>query len=111
MPATHGFRIHSDYGPTSGEFNDIFAQSYITFYAVPTTGPEALALTKLHKTTSLFTNTLKVEFGSEGVHEYIMVLGSAALLVSYEKNIIGAKYVAQRKSTRDSHIFDWNEEA
>jgi CRISPR-associated endonuclease/helicase Cas3 len=111
LAAAHGFRLHSDTGPVPSELNKIFEQNYITFYIVPSIGPEALALTKLYKTTSLFTNTLKVDFGSEGEHEYMMVVGSAALLVSYEKGIIGAKYVVRRASTRGSHIFDWNEEA
>jgi hypothetical protein len=39
-----------------------------------------------------------------------MVVGSAALLVSYEKNIINAKFMAQRISARSSHIFDWEED-
>ena len=111
LAAAHGFRLHSDNGPVPSELNKIFEQNYITFYIVPAIGPEALALTKLYKTTSLFSNTLKVDFGSEGEHEYMMVVGSAALLVSCEKSIIGAKYVARRTSTRGSHIFDWNEEA
>jgi CRISPR-associated endonuclease/helicase Cas3 len=111
LAAAHGFRLHSDNGPVPSELNKIFEQNYITFYIVPAIGPEALALTNLYKTTSLFTNTLKVDFGNEGELEYMMVVGSAALLVSYEKSIIGAKYVVRRASTRGSHIFDWNEEA
>lgn len=111
LAATHGFRLYSDNGPVPSELNKIFEQNYITFYIVPAIGPEAIALTKLCKTTSLFTNTLKVDFGSEGEHVYMMVVGSAALLVSCEKSIIGAKYVVRRASTRGSHIFDWNEEA
>ncbi len=110
LAATHGFRLYSDDGSVSGELNNIFTQNYITFYAIPATGPEALALTKLRKTASLFTNMLKVDFGSEGEQEYIMVVGSAALLVSYEKSVIRAKHAVQRASTRGSHIFDWMEE-
>lgn len=110
LAATHGFRLYSNDGPVPGELNNSFSQNYITFYAVPATGPEALALTRLCKITSLFTNILKVNFDSEGEQEYMMVVGSAALLVSYEKSIIHAKYVTQRASTRGSHIFDWGDE-
>src|SRR5260221_9808155 len=93
-----------------GKLKNFFKKNYITFYKIPATGPEALALTKLRKTASLFTNMLKVDFGSEGEQEYIMVVGSAALLVSYEKSVIRAKHAVQRASTRGSHIFDWMEE-
>jgi hypothetical protein len=74
---------------------------------VPAVGSEALALARLQKTTSLFTNTLRVDFANEGEHTYTIVLGSAALLVSYESNIIRAKFVGRRA---DSHIFDWDDD-
>ncbi len=109
LAATRGFCLFSDNGPVPGELNRAFEQNYVTFYSVPISGPEALALTKLKKITSLFTNRLKVDFGSEGECEYMMVVGSAALLVSYEKNILNAKFMVQRASTRRSHIFDWEE--
>src|SRR5258708_3074204 len=110
LAATRGFRLNSDDGPVPGELNRAFEQNYITFYAVPIAGPEAIALNKLKKITSLFTNRLKVDFGSQGEYEYMLVVGSASLLVSYEKSIISAKYMARRLSARGSHIFDWEED-
>lgn len=109
LSATRGFQLFSDDGPVPGELNRTLENGYITFYAVPIVGPEALALFKLKKITSLFTNKLKVDFGSEGEYEYLMVVGSAALLVSYEKSILNAKFMARRASARGSHIFDWEE--
>lgn len=111
LAVANGFRLRSDKGPIPGVLNTVFEQDYITFFAVPAIGPEALTLSKLRQTTSLFTNTLKVDFGSEGEQEYVMVVGSAALLVSYEKNLIRVKYVVQRKFSSGSHIFDWDEES
>ncbi len=110
LTATRGFRLLSDNGPVPAELNNAFELSYLTFYAVPIAGPEARALTKLKKITSLFTSKLRVDFGSESEQEYLMVVGSAALLVSCEKSIINAKFVAQLTSARNSHIFDWEEE-
>ncbi len=81
----------------------------MTFYAVPAIGPEAIALNKLSKITSLFTNTLRVDFGEEGEHEYMFVVGSAALHIAYENNVIGARYMVKKASTRGSHLFDWEE--
>ena len=110
LAATKGFKLHSDGGPVPSEINTLFAQNYITFYAVPATGPEAMALNKISKTTILFTNTLRIEFGDEGEQEYMFVVGTAALLVAYEKSVMNAKYVVTRASTQGSHIFDWENE-
>ncbi len=110
LAATKGFRLLSDDGPVPIKINTIFEQNYVTFYAVPATGPEAAALNNLSKTTLLFTNTLRVEFGDEGEHEYMFVVGTAALLVAYEKSVMNAKYVVKRASTQGSHIFDWEDE-
>ncbi|HZS79211.1 MAG TPA: type I-D CRISPR-associated helicase Cas3' [Ktedonobacteraceae bacterium] len=107
LAARNGFRLQSDSGLIPPELNNLFEQNYITFYAVPAVGSEALALARLQKTTSLFTNTLRVDFANEGEHTYTIVLGSAALLVSYESNIIRAKFVGRRA---DSHIFDWDDD-
>jgi len=109
LAATDGFRLHSDNGPVPSEMNALFEQNWITFYAVPSVGPEALALNKLCKTTSLFTNLLRVDFSGEGEFEYMLVVGTAALLVAYERSIINAKYVAKKVSARGSHLFDWSE--
>ena len=57
-----------------------------------------MALNKLSKTTLLFTNTLRVEFGDEGEHEYMLVVGTAALLVAYERSVVNAKYVSDTLS-------------
>ncbi|HWS83326.1 MAG TPA: hypothetical protein VN207_03615, partial [Ktedonobacteraceae bacterium] len=109
LAATDGFRLHSDNGPVPSEMNALFEQNWIAFYAVPAVGPEALALNKLCKTTSLFTNLLRVDFSGEGEFEYMLVVGTAALLVAYERSIINAKYVAKKAFARGSHLFDWSE--
>ncbi len=110
LAALEGFQLYSDDGPIPAEINTIFGRNYVTFYAVPAIGPEALALTRLHKTTALFTNTLKIDFAEGGEHEYMLVVGTAALLVACERSIINARYMVKRAATRGSHIFDWNEE-
>ena len=57
----------------------------------------------------MFTNLLRVDFSGEGEFEYMLVVGTAALLVAYERSIINAKYVARKAATRGSHLFDWGE--
>lgn len=109
LAATEGFKLQSDDGPIPAEMNALFEQNYVTFYAVPAIGPEAIALIKLSKSTSLFTNILRVDFGDEGEHEYMFVVGSAALHIAYENNVIGAKYMVRKASTKGSHLFDWEE--
>ena len=110
LTATKGFKVQSDNGPIPVGINTIFEQNYVTFYAVPAIGLEAMALNKLSKTTLLFTNTLRVEFGDEGEHEYMFVVGTAALLLAYEKSVISTKHIVKRASTQGSHIFDWEQE-
>lgn len=107
LAAASGFKLQSDEGPVPAEINALFEQNYVTFYAVPTIGPEAVALLKLTRTTSLWINTLRVEFGDEGEHEYLFIVGTAALLVAYESKIVHAKYTARKTATRGSHLFDW----
>jgi hypothetical protein len=107
LAAAKGFKLHSDDGPVPAEMNTIFEQNYVTFYAVPAIGPEAQALVRLSKNTSLFINTLRIDFPDEGEHEYMFIVGSAALHIAYENNVVGAKYMARKASTRGSHLFDW----
>ena len=107
LAATNGLKLQSDDGPVPAAINALFEQNYVTFYAVPATGPEAIALARLTKITSLFINTLRAEFGDEGEHEYLFVVGTAALLVAYENNVVNAKYKARKAVTRGSHLFDW----
>ncbi len=110
LTAIEGLKLRSNDGrPIPAEINVLFEQNYVTFYAVPAIGPEAIALNKLSKITSLFTNTLRVDFGEEGEHEYMFVVGSAALHIAYENNVIGARYMVKKASTRGSHLFDWEE--
>lgn len=108
LAATNGFKLLSDDGqPVPAEINTLFEQNYVTFYAVPAIGPEALALAKLTKSTSLFINTLRIDFGDEGEHEYMFIVGTAALLVAYENNIVNAKYRVRKVAAQGSHLFDW----
>jgi CRISPR-associated endonuclease/helicase Cas3 len=97
--AGRGFRLipaRGTNGKVSGELNDLFARQYFAFYAVPMVGPEARTLTSLKRTTALFTNTLTVDFADEGTATYLIVLGTAALLVADERNIQAAAHMAQR---------------
>ncbi|PZS00719.1 MAG: type I-D CRISPR-associated helicase Cas3' [Candidatus Chloroheliales bacterium] len=108
LAATNGFNVVSSVGiGVPPQLNDAFGRNFVTFYAVPESGPEAASLNTLKRQTSLFTNTLMVDFGGEGEHLYILVLGTAALLVACERNVIGTKYAAQRAAARNTHIFDW----
>jgi hypothetical protein len=110
LAATKGFKLQSNEGPVPIEINTLFEQNYVTFYAVPAMGPEAMALNKLSKTTLLFTNTLLADFGDQGEQEYMFVVGTAALLVAYERSVMNAKYMVKKASTQGSHIFDWEGE-
>ncbi|MEO9028790.1 MAG: type I-D CRISPR-associated helicase Cas3' [Ktedonobacteraceae bacterium] len=107
LAAADGLKLQSDDGPVPAEINALFEQNYVTFYAVPAIGPEGLALVRLTKITSLFLNRLRVEFGDEGEHEYMFVVGTAALLVACENNVINAKYKVKKEATQGSHLFDW----
>jgi CRISPR-associated endonuclease/helicase Cas3 len=109
LAAVDGLRLSSDDGPIPAEMNMLFEQNYVTFYAVPVVGPEAIALNKLSKSTSLFTSRLRVDFGDEGEHEYMCIIGSAALLVMYENSVMGTKYMVKKASVRGSHLFDWED--
>ena len=109
--ALRGFRLipaHDTGGKVSGELNDLFAQQYVAFYAAPNIGPVARALLSLKKTTALFTNTLTVDFDS-GTEEYMIVLGTAALMVAEEPNVKKAAYFAQHSESKDKAIFDWED--
>jgi CRISPR-associated endonuclease/helicase Cas3 len=110
LAATDGFVVYSDDGPVPMEVNRLFEQQYIAFYAVPATGPEALALQKLCKTTALFTNSLHIDFDQEGRQDYLLVLGSSALLIACERTLLQTKHIAKRAAARGSHLFDWTEE-
>ncbi len=108
LTAAAGFSIVSADGASiPALLNTTLAQDYTAFYAVPSVGAEAATLNKLKHLTALYTNTLKVHFDEVGEQEYILVLGNAALLVACEAGVIGAKYAAQRATTRHAHIFDW----
>lgn len=107
IAATQGLRLQSADGPVPAEINTLFERNYVTFYAVPASGPESLALARLTKITSLFINRLTTDFGDEGEHEYLLVLGSAALLAAYESSVLNAKYKARKAVTQGSHLFDW----
>ncbi len=108
LAATSGFSVVSRDGPgVPPQLNDAFGRNYVAFYAVPESGSEAAALNTLKRRTSLFTSTLVVDFGGESNQKYLLVLGTAALLVACERNVIGTKYMAQRAAARSTHIFDW----
>lgn len=97
--ALSGFRLlpaTDTGGKVPGELNDILAENYFAFYAVLWEGPEARALNGLKQTTSLFTNKLVVDFGDEATGEYLVVLGSAALMVTDESTVRSASYASQR---------------
>jgi CRISPR-associated endonuclease/helicase Cas3 len=109
LAAQSQFHLSSEDGPVPGELNALLEQRYLVFYAVPAIGPEALALLKFQRVTALSCFPLRVDFGSQGEQEYLLVLGSAALLLSYEESLRKAKYLARRKAAQGSHIFDWEE--
>lgn len=110
LSAHPGFNIiAADGTPLPVQLRDEFSKGYIVFYAVRDVGAQGRALNGLKKQTSLFTNTLKIDFGSEGEHSYLVVLGAAALLVSCEQNVINAAYIAERKASSGGHIFDWGD--
>jgi len=101
LSALRGFRLLPSLdsgGKVPAELNDLFAANYFTFYAVPDIGPEARALNSLQRTTALFTNKLTVDFGDEGEATYLVVVGTAALLVASERTIGNAKHVAHREA-------------
>ncbi len=104
--ALRGFRLipaRDTGGKVSGELNDLLAQQYFAFYAVPNIGAVARTLLSLKKTTALFTNTLTVDFDS-GTAEYMIVLGTAALMVAEEPRVDNAKHLAHRTESKGGAI-------
>ncbi|MDQ2805954.1 MAG: type I-D CRISPR-associated helicase Cas3' [Chloroflexota bacterium] len=109
--AQRGFRLipaRDTGGKVSGELNDLLAQQYFVFYAAPNVGPVARTLLSLKKTTALFTSTLVVDFDS-GTREYMIVLGTAALMVAEEPNVKKAAYFAQHNDSQGGALFDWED--
>ncbi len=108
LSATDGFQLKSQEGPVPDKLNRLFQKDFLTFYAVPAVGPAALTLKAISKTTALFLSNLHINFDEEGEQEYLMVIGSAALLVSYEQRLAKAGYLTQKDDARGKHIFDWD---
>jgi len=110
LTATCGFELASKDGSVPAELNTAFRRKFFSFYAVPTGQPDEWALRNLSKRTSLYTHELQVKFSDQsGEQTYILVLGSAALLVSCERSIIGAGYAAQKAESQHQAIFDWGD--